>query len=151
MGGGTGNQIPPALQELSSLFLTSMITRLEQDDADCEERRICQACKDADREERRICQSCKEADSEEHRIRQAHKDTEQVNVLQQQHWAGMQQQQQLTLAMVTSIMAVVSAIHPADVATAAVAAGTAVKTTATAPTTHAEEGHDTAAAEEDGK
>jgi hypothetical protein len=56
MGGGTGNQLPPPLQELSSLILTSMMTRMERD-TDREERRIHQAREEPDHEERRIRQA----------------------------------------------------------------------------------------------
>ena len=78
------------VKELTTVLLTSMVTRMEREGVDREERRSRELREDADREERRANQQ-----------------------------AAMQQQQQLTMAMVASLMAVVGAINPTAAAAVA--------------------------------
>ena len=77
-----------------------MVNRMEREDADREERRSRQLREDAERDERRA-------------------------TALQHHEAAMFQQQQLTMAMVNSLMAVVGSINPAATIAAISPAGAA--------------------------
>jgi hypothetical protein len=75
------------VQELTAVVLANMATRMDREEVDREQRQRRERQEDADREERRANQQ-----------------------------VAMQQQQQLTMAMVASLMAVVGAINPAAAA-----------------------------------
>ncbi len=106
------------LEDLTTVLLTSMMTRMEREDTDREERRRRENLQDSERvEEQRRRELREDADREERRRREIREDAER------------QQQHQLNMAMVSSLVSALGGINPAAAAAAAAAQGTNNTTT----------------------